>query len=250
MIGIIDSGIGGITVYHAVKRLLPHMPVVYYADSANIPYGTKEPSAIVDCLRRSADVVIEQGARMVIIACHTAAIALGEEDLGLPTLRISEYGALSLLKEDDLERIALLGTRFTIESFSFQDRLPGRHLFPVSMPLFVPLVEEGFAEHPLADAMAITYLDHLRDAELDAALLACTHFPFVGAAIQRALGSHVILVDPASLCAEAARQLAYDLSLSPMAGEDLFLSSGSPRCAIEQYKQGKLHGAKTPHFAY
>jgi len=250
VIGIIDSGLGGMTLYHAIKRGLPGVPILYYADTENLPYGNKSPKTLTRHVEVAIDYLIQEGALLIVLACHTAAIHANVKPLYIPIVSIAPFAVQALSNRPELERVVLLGTHSTINSFYFQERLPGRELFPIAAPLFVSIVEEGLAQHPLADAVAYTYLSSLKSKNIDAALLACTHFPFLKESIIRSIGSDIELIDPTQLCAEEVMRMAQIYGIDSLQGEDRFVSSGANSEIIEQFKRGTFYGSEKENFAH
>jgi glutamate racemase len=230
-IGIFDSGFGGLTVMRAIRHVLPHENIIYFGDTARLPYGSKSADTIARYSLESASFLVSQGIKVLVIACHTACAATLEQlrkAFSIPIIGITEQGIEEISRSLDFKqmepktrtgRIAILGTRATISSGVYQQqigqRLPQIEFASISCPLFVPLVEEGYTEpeHPLVQAIVQEYLRPLKHKPVDAVLLGCTHYPLLHATIKQELGSDVILVDPAAACAEKTRQLLEDQHL-------------------------------------
>ena len=238
------------TLYHAIKRDLPEVPILYYADTQNLPYGNKSPETIQKHVEAAIDYLIQEGVSLIVLACYTAAIQANVKPLDIPIVSVAPFAIQALSDRPELERIALLGTRSTISSFYFQERLPGRELFPIAAPLFVSIVEEGLTQHPLADAVAHTYLSPLKGKNIDAILLACTHFPFLKESITRSIGSKIEFIDPTQPCAKEVVQVAKTHGVDSSWGEDRFVSSGANVEIIEQFKRGTFYGSEKENFAH
>lgn len=207
-IGLFDSGFGGLTVMREVARLLPHENLIYLGDTAHLPYGNKSPQTVVRYAFENAAFLMEKNIKLLMIPCHTAcchAIALLQEQLPVPVIGVIQPG-LDLVK--DFQRIGILGTTSTIESGLYQSLIkkqnPKAMILAKACPLFVPLIEEGFYNHPSMDLIAESYLAPLR-GQIDAALLACTHYPLIRSAVQKVLGLDVALMEPAERCASQAK---------------------------------------------
>lgn len=207
-IGLFDSGFGGLTVMREVMRLLPHEDLIYLGDTAHLPYGNKSPQTLLELARENSAFLLQQNIKLLIVACHTASshtLAFLQETLPIPVIGVIEPG-LELVAS--LDRIAILATSGTIESGVYQSLLqkqnPKARIYPQACPLFVPLVEEGFTDHPSARLIAAAYLAPLK-GKVDAALLACTHYPLLRPIIQEALGPAVKLLEPAMPCALQAK---------------------------------------------
>jgi glutamate racemase len=207
-IGLFDSGFGGLTVMREVIRLLPHEDLIYLGDTAHLPYGNKSPQTVTQFALQNSAFLLTKNIKLLIIACHTActhALSRLQQELPIPVLGVIQPG-LSLAK--NIERLAILGTTSTIESGLYQSLLsqqnPHITLYPQACPLFVPLVEEGFLDHPSALSIAQSYLAPLK-GKIDAALLACTHYPLLRPVLQQVLGPSVQLLEPAPQCAQQAK---------------------------------------------
>lgn len=211
-IGIFDSGIGGLTVLRAVERLLPGEDIIYFCDAARLPYGNKSPQEIIRNTMECVSFLNMLGIKMLVLACHTASAHLSlNQSVGMISVTCQV-----LMDSMEKKRVALLGTLSTIASGVYQNVLKQKlTLFPVACPLFVPLVEERLFDHELADRIVLHYLEPLRETEIDAVLLACTHYPLLRGAIQRVLGSALTIIDPATAVAEEVkRRLAKEELLS------------------------------------
>ncbi len=218
-IGFFDSGFGGLTVMREVARLMPRENLIYLGDTANLPYGNKSPQAVISLALANADFLIKKNIKLLIIPCHTAcchALQILQKELSIPVLGVIEPG-LELVKH--IQRLAILGTTGTIESGLYQELIkkqnPNISLFPKACPLFVPFIEEGKPFHSSLETVAETYLDPIK-GKIDAALLACTHYPLIRSVLQKVLGPQVILLEPAESCAlKAQKYLAQNNLLNP-----------------------------------
>ncbi|MCH9680141.1 MAG: glutamate racemase [Deltaproteobacteria bacterium] len=219
-IGVFDSGVGGLTVLAALRRHLPHESFLYLGDTARLPYGTKSASTVARYARQTARVLVDRGAKLVVIACNTAS-AVALEDLAvhlapLPVLGVIEPGAAAACAASPTGRIAVIGTDSTIRGGAYERaiarRRPEARVLGRPCPLFVALAEEGWCEGPIAEAVAQRYVGDLRrtgdDPEaIDCLVLGCTHFPVLRGAIEAAVGPEVILVDSAETTAKAVHQV-------------------------------------------
>jgi glutamate racemase len=207
-IGLFDSGFGGLTVMREVSRLLPKENLIYLGDTAHLPYGNKSPEAVLQFALENAAFLLQKKIKLLIIACHTAcshALEALQRSLPIPVIGVIEPG-LKLIQ--GISRLALLATSSTIESQTYQALIqaqnPQIQLYPKACPLFVPLIEEGFYNHPAATLIAESYLTPLKN-KIDAALLACTHYPLLRPLLQQVLGPDVRLIEPAAGCALEAK---------------------------------------------
>ena len=208
MIGIFDSGVGGLTVLRAIRQRLPHLPTVYLGDTARVPYGTKSPEVVIRYSRNNAALLLRQGVELLVVACNTAsahALDVLRAELPVPVHGVVEPGVEAALRARPGGRIGVIGTAGTIASGAYQRAITARTGAPPAVaracPLFVPLAEEGWTEGPIAEAVAERYLGDLR-GKLDALILGCTHYPLLRSVIQKAVGPETVLVDSGAAVAE------------------------------------------------
>jgi len=211
-IGLFDSGVGGLTVFREVSRILPRERLIYLADTARVPYGNRSKETIIRYTLETIPFWEEQNIKLLIVACHTAsshALTLLQENLSIPVIGVIQSGVQKILATTTRGPIGIFATKSTIESGVYQTAIsaerPDIQLFSVECPLFVPLVEEGFLNHPATTLIAEHYLQHLQDQHLETALLACTHYPLIRLVIQSVLGSSVALIESAEPTAIAAK---------------------------------------------
>ena len=214
-IGVFDSGIGGLTVVHELMRQLPHESIIYFGDTARVPYGPKSPDTVRRYSREISAYLVDQGVKAVVVACNTAtAHGLGalREELPLPVVGVVEPGARAAVAASHGQAIGVIGTAGTISSGAYdraiRDLLPAARIVARSCPLFVPLVEEGWTTGEVARLVAHEYLDPIRDEGIDALVLGCTHYPLLKPLLSEIVGADVRLIDSAQETAgETARVL-------------------------------------------
>lgn len=204
MIGIFDSGIGGLTVVRQVMQQLPGFSIVYLGDTARTPYGTKGPETISRYALQDARFLIEHGAQMLVVACNTmSAVAIRElrDRLLVPIFDVVRPAAEEAARVSARKRIGVIGTRATINSKIYKELVrsinPDTEIFAAACPLFVPLVEEGWAAHDVTRRVVETYLGPLKLKRIDTLILGCTHYPFLRSVIGGRMGRSVRLVDSA-----------------------------------------------------
>jgi glutamate racemase len=219
-IGVFDSGFGGLSVMRAIRAVLPYENIIYLGDTARLPYGSKSAETILRYSIESATFLMAQGIKMLVVACNTVCAVAFEELqrlLNIPIIGIIQPAVEEVVAATKNGQIAILGTRMTISRGVHQQQiaqlLPHAELTPISCPLFVPLVEEGYCEHPLAEMVVQEYLRPLKRKEIDTVLLGCTHYPLLQTWIQKELGPHVALVDPALKCAYKLQDFLQERSL-------------------------------------
>ncbi|MCU0625289.1 MAG: glutamate racemase [Gemmatimonadaceae bacterium] len=211
-VGIFDSGIGGLTVVAAVLRALPDERVTYLGDTARVPYGPKGADTVRRYSVQIAEWLVSQGVKAIVIACNTAtahALETVRAHVNVPVIGVIDPGADAAVVATRSGRIGVIGTSGTIASGAYERAIAARradaHVAARACPLFVPLVEEGWTDHPATRLVAATYLEGLHDAAVDTLVLGCTHYPLLAPVIAEVMGPGVTLVDSA---AETARALA------------------------------------------
>jgi glutamate racemase len=237
-IGVFDSGIGGLTVAQEVIRQLPRESVIYFGDTARVPYGPKSPDTVRRYSREIAAFLHEQGVKGIVVACNTAtAHALGtlREEMDMPVIGVVEPGARAAVAATRTGRVGVIGTVGTIKSGAYERAIRGLNpdviITARACPLFVPLVEEGWTEHEATRLVAREYLAPIVAADIDTLVLGCTHYPLLKALLSDVLGAGVRLIDSAEeTAAETARTLATaDLTASPDAEPSYrFIASDDP----------------------
>lgn len=219
-IGVFDSGVGGLTVVRELMQQLPGERIVYYGDTARVPYGNKSPETIIKYSAQIAQFLCSLDVKAIIIACNTAsAIALEElkKVMELPILGVVKPGAKAAADATVNNRIGVIATRATINSGIYEDFLrrtnPEIKVYGQACPLFVPLVEEGFIDDPITDQVIHRYLDDLVAKDIDALVLGCTHYPLLRDRIKAVVGDKVRLVNPAYETAKSFKYLLEDNNL-------------------------------------
>jgi len=209
-IGVFDSGIGGLTVAAALHRRLPGEDIIYLGDTARVPYGTKSDQMVRRYAIECALFMLNQGVKLIVVACNTAtAVALPHlrELLRVPMIGVVEPGVEAALKQTGSGRIGVIGTPSTIASGAYQSRLrelaPAADVYGQACPLLVPLTEEGRLEGAIVDMVLKDYLSGMRQKNVEALILGCTHYPLLKPAIARFMGAGVELVDSAEATAHA-----------------------------------------------
>ncbi len=210
-IGVFDSGIGGLTVVSAIMQALPHERVVYVGDTARVPYGPKSPETVVRYSRQITAWLREQHVKAIVIACNTAtahALEILQCECDVPVIGVVQPGARAAVAVTQNHRIGVIGTSGTINSGAYHRAIaaesPEAVVTGLACPLFVPLVEEGWLDHPATRMIADEYLTPMRAAGVDTLVLGCTHYPLLSRVIGDVVGREVALVDSA---AETARAL-------------------------------------------
>lgn len=215
-IGVFDSGVGGLTVASEIMKNLPRERIVYFGDTARVPYGSKSQQTIIRYSRQIIRFLQTQQVKAIVVACNTAsALALEEveKELDIPIIGVVKPGAKAAAAATANKKIGVIGTESTISSQLYQQFIqqidPGITVVGRACPLFVPLAEEGWREDPVTDEVARRYLGELKEHNIDSLIMGCTHYPLLSQAIGRVMGSRVKLVNPAYETAqELGRMLA------------------------------------------
>jgi len=212
-IGVFDSGVGGLTVVRALIERLPHEHILYFGDTARVPYGVKSAETIRHYANQIADFLIERQVKLLIIACNTMAAVAVEairQRSPVPVLDVIEAGAESAAALTRNHHVGVIGTLATMDSGAYEHAIRRRHpevtIHSHACPLFVPLVEEGWFDHPVTRLTAQEYLAPLLAAGIDTLVLGCTHYPLLQPLLQEVAGPGVTLVDSAHTTAELAQR--------------------------------------------
>ena len=194
-IGIFDSGIGGLTVVKEVRKILPKEDIIYLGDTARLPYGTKSIEAIIQFSTENAQFLISRGAKFIVIACYSSssvALDILQKRFSVPIIGVIKPGAKRALALTKTGRIGVIGTTLTIYSGAYEKAFKELNaqceILGRACPLFVPIVEEGWLDHPATELIAETYLKPLKEDGIDALLLGCTHFPMLIGVIRKIMG--------------------------------------------------------------
>ncbi len=238
-IGVIDSGVGGLTVVKEITRLLPHESIVYFGDTARMPYGPRPYAEVRGFVFQIIEFLRHQEIKMLVIACNSATAAglrHYQEACDLPVLGVIEPGVRAALKHTKSGRIGVIGTTGTIESSEYKKALQAANdtlqVVGKACPLFVLIVENNLVQTPEAQKVAEEYLAPLVRENIDTLILGCTHYPLMADLIQNTIGPSVHLINSAEeIAAEVGGILDAQNMANPLQGECpayRFFVSGSP----------------------
>lgn len=255
-IGIFDSGIGGLTVYSAVRRRLPGNRILYLGDTARVPYGTKSTQTIIRYSIENTAFLLRRGVRLVVVACNTSsAVSLPslQSQVPVPVVGVIRPGAAAAVTRSRSRRIGVLGTEATIRSQAYLRALkeldPNVRVFMQACPLFVPLVEEGWLDHEVTRQVASIYLEGMRTHDIDTLVLGCTHYPLIKPAIAQAFdgggAGGVEVIDSAEAAADQVAGMA--TAVEGRAGlSEFFVTDSAARFRrVAELFLGKLKGTVT-----
>ncbi|MDD4371654.1 MAG: glutamate racemase [Anaerostipes sp.] len=223
-IGVFDSGVGGLTVAREIMRQLPEENLVYFGDTARVPYGTKSKETVIRYSKQIIRFLLSKGVKAIVIACNTAsAVCLPELEAlyNIPIIGVVEPGANSAAKATKNKNIGIIGTNGTVKSGVYTKLLrkkdPEITVVTKACPLFVPLVEEGLIDDRITEDVTQRYLSELKGYDIDALVLGCTHYPLLMNPIGHYMGEKVTLVNPAY---ETAKTLKATLNESNIANTE------------------------------
>ena len=233
-IGVFDSGIGGLTVVREIMRQIPNEKIVYFGDTARVPYGNKSRETVTRFSRQIVRFLQSHEVKTIVVACNTAsAYALDEleQEIDLPIIGVVKPGAKAAAQATRNGKLGVIATEATIGSRIYnqyiQELNPNVTILGKACPLFVPLVEEGLLQDPVTDEIARRYLSELIDSDIDTLILGCTHYPLIRSAIGRIMGEHVTLVNPAYETAMELKEMLKERSL---------LNTEAPGLGSNQYQ--------------
>lgn len=214
VIGVFDSGLGGLTAVRRLREIMPHERIVYFGDTGRVPYGTRSPETILRYARQDVRFLMQFNPKAIIVACNTVsavALATMTREVEVPMFGVVHPACARALATTKNGRIGVIGTAATVRSGAYErllhDENPSLTLVTAACPLFVPLVENGRFKRGdvVAETVIAEYLAPLRDAGVDTLILGCTHYPLLGDAIAAFMGERVTLVDSGAEAANFAR---------------------------------------------
>lgn len=213
-IGVFDSGIGGLTVVKELMQILPKENIIYFGDTARVPYGTKSEKTIREFSIQNTKFLLSQNVKAIVIACNTStAIALNDIQLiaNLPVVGVINPGSVAAVESTKNKRIAVIGTTATISSSAYEREIKSIdasiEVYGKACPLFVPIVEEGWFNHKIAYLAAEEYLLELKKYSIDTLVLGCTHYPLLKDTIQKVIGEKVKLIDSGVETAKVVKKI-------------------------------------------
>lgn len=215
-IGIFDSGIGGLTVARAITKLLPNEQILYFGDTAHMPYGEKSAEAIKHYSVKIAEFLKLKNCKMIVIACNTASAAgfkavvkaTGMKDL---IVNVIDPAVDYVVKNHYRQRIGIIGTKRTISSNVYAKRItaldPIANVVQLATPLLAPMIEEGFYNNKISQTIINSYLSKSKLNKIDALILGCTHYPLIKNEIKKFYGKNVAVIDSSEIVAKAVKEV-------------------------------------------
>lgn len=238
MIGVFDSGVGGLTIVKELLRKLPSYDICYVADLAHSPYGTKSKSTIEKFSIKITKFLLKKGAKIIVIACNTSSAQAYEKlkkEFSVPIFDCISPAVKEAAKVTKNKKIGIIGTRGTIQSKAYEKSFKGLNfnfqIFSKTCPLFVPLVEENFINRGETKRIARYYLRELKDKQIDTLILGCTHYPLLKDVIQKVMGKGVNLIDSSSVVESVAMMVRKDKKMDNILkknGKQFYFTSDIP----------------------
>ncbi len=214
-IGIFDSGIGGLTVANAIQKVLPHEALVYFGDTAHLPYGDKSPDSIKYYSIRIAQFLMEKNCKMIVIACNTASSIAYETVKDFVGGKIPVVDVISpvvdyVTHEKSIHRVGVIGTKGTVKSDIYAKKIKAaskKEVASLATPLLAPMIEEGFFNNKISRSVIASYLSSRKLAKIDALILACTHYPLIRNEVEEYYQNKVNIIDTAGVVADAVKKV-------------------------------------------
>jgi len=237
-IGVFDSGMGGLTVVRELMLQLPNESIIYFGDTARVPYGPKSPDTVLRYSREITSYLKGEGVKTLVVACNTAtahALPALRREFDMPIVGVIEPGARAAATATKTKRVGVIGTAGTIKSRAYEKEirklLPDVEVTAQACALFVPLVEEGWLDSEVTHAVARNYLASIVSAEVDTLVLGCTHYPLMKTVIGNVVGRDVRLIDSAQETARQAAEILREHGLeneTPDGARYRFIASDAP----------------------
>lgn len=242
-IGVFDSGVGGLTVAREIMRQLPEERIIYFGDTARVPYGSKSRETIIRYSRQIIHFLESKGVKAIVVACNTAsafALEALQPELDIPVIGVVKPGAKVAAETTENGKIGVIGTEGTIGSqiytHTIQQHNQHAAVLGKACPLFVPLVEEGWLKDPVTIEVAKRYLASFQASDIDTLILGCTHYPLLRSTIRGIMGEGVNLVNPAYETAQGLKRLLDENSLTNDGRKELPMYQFYVSDAAEKFK--------------
>ncbi|BAV59221.1 glutamate racemase [Candidatus Endomicrobiellum trichonymphae] len=212
-IGIFDSGFGGLTVMSAITKMLPLESLIYFGDTAHVPYGSKSKDIVIKYSKEITSFLMRCKVKLIVIACNTAsafALSILQKTLKVPVIGVIEPGAKAAVYASKNKKIGIIGTEGTINSKSYLreiNRISKSKVYQQACPLFVPLVEEGWSSGEITDSIVKKYIEPLLNKKIDTLVLGCTHYPLLRETLEKNAGGNVVFIDSAKAVSQEVKNI-------------------------------------------
>lgn len=228
-IGIFDSGFGGLTVMSAISKLMPKENIIYFGDTAHVPYGSKSKKIVTEFATKISKFLVKNNVKMIVIACNTAsAFSLDylKKNIKVPVIGVIKAGSVMAAQNTKNKKIGVIGTEGTIKSSAYEKEIKKYdnkiNCFSQACPLFVPLVEEGWNNGKITKDIIKVYLKNLVDKKIDTIILGCTHYPLLKNTIKKVIGKKINIVDSANAVALVVKKLLTEKDLLKVDGKSAY----------------------------
>lgn len=238
-IGVFDSGVGGLTVVREIMRQIPNENIVYFGDTARVPYGSKSKDTIIKFSRQIVDFLLTKKVKAIVVACNTAsALALEElkKEIDIPLIGVVVPGAVAAAETTQNDKVGVIATEATVNSNIYthclRDLNPNIQVYSKACPLFCPLVEENWLYDPVTIEIADRYLSELIEYEVDTIVLGCTHYPLLRHTLRKVVGEKMNLVNPAYETAITLNKVLKEKQLNRLSKENehlFYVSDGAEK---------------------
>ncbi|OEG71443.1 glutamate racemase [Candidatus Endomicrobiellum trichonymphae] len=218
-IGVFDSGFGGLTVMSAITEMLPLESLIYFGDTAHVPYGSKSKNIVIKYSKEITSFLMRCEVKMIVIACNTAsafALSILQKTLRVPVIGVIEPGSKAAVYASKNKKIGIIGTEGTISSKSYLleiNKISQSEVYQQACPLLVPLVEEGWSSGEITDSIVKKYIEPLLDKKIDTLVLGCTHYPLLREALEKNVGGNIVLIDSAKATAQEVKNILKETCL-------------------------------------
>ncbi|OEG69962.1 glutamate racemase [Candidatus Endomicrobiellum trichonymphae] len=218
-IGVFDSGFGGLTVMSAITEMLPLESLIYFGDTAHVPYGSKSKNIVIKYSKEITSFLMRCEVKLIVIACNTAsafALSVLQKTLRVPVIGVIEPGSKAAVYTSKNKKIGIIGTEGTISSKSYLleiNKISQSEVYQQACPLLVPLVEEGWSSGEIADSIVKKYIGPLLDKKIDTLVLGCTHYPLLREALEKNVSGNVVLIDSAKATAQEVKNILKETCL-------------------------------------
>jgi glutamate racemase len=214
-IGIFDSGVGGLTVAHAIRQILPGENLIYFGDTAHLPYGDKSPESIKSYSEKITDFLLDKGSKVILVACNSASASafdfLSEKYGGVVILLDVIDPVVDYISAKQFNKIGVIGTKRTISSGTYEQKLsvksPMTRTVSLATPLLVPMIEEGFIFDDISNAIIRTYLSDKSLEGIEALILGCTHYPIIRNQITKFFNFNIEIIDSSKVVSAKLREV-------------------------------------------
>jgi glutamate racemase len=237
-IGIFDSGLGGLTVVKQIKNILPNENIIYFGDTARVPYGTKSKKTIIEFSKQNTEFLLSHNVKIIVIACNSSTAAAIDEiknNVDIPVIGVIEPGAKTAVTQTKNKKIGVIGTNATINSETYTHHInmidPEIKIYSQPCPLFVPLVEEGWINKKVTELVISEYLEPIKVSGVDTLILGCTHYPLLKHKISYFFDHKINIIDSAESCSEEVKTILKNkamLNKSSRIGNTTFFVSDTP----------------------